>query len=59
MYKTPISCRDNHTSDGKYSKMNENECNLGIERDEARFVGAFYSLPFVRAVVRHQSLSAS
>jgi hypothetical protein len=59
MYKPPISCRDNHTSDGKYSKMNEGECNLRIKRDEARFVGAFYSPPFVHAVVRHQSLSAS
>jgi hypothetical protein len=59
MYKTPISGRDNNTNDVQYSKMNEGECNLGIERDEARFVGAFYSLPFVHAVVRHQSLSAS
>jgi hypothetical protein len=52
MYKPPISCRDNHTSDGKYSLLNEGEFNLRIKRDEGCFARALYSLPFLRAVFR-------
>jgi hypothetical protein len=56
---TPISCKDSHSNYGQYSKMNEGECNLGIERYEACLARALYSLPFWRAVFCHQSLSSS
>jgi hypothetical protein len=46
MYKPPISCRDNHANDGKYIQLDDTECNLGIERYEACFTIALYSLPF-------------
>jgi hypothetical protein len=59
MYKQPISCRDNHKHDVKYSKLNEGECNVGIECVEARLERAVYSLPFWCAVFRRQRANSN